>query len=56
MTFRVGSAHVIDLKDPADPYIAGELKISGYSDYLQPVGENPGSERMLFPIPALAGG
>ncbi|MEK6713903.1 MAG: beta-propeller domain-containing protein, partial [Nitrospirota bacterium] len=41
VTFRVTDPlYVIDLKDPADPYIAGELKISGYSDYLQPVGEN----------------
>ena len=41
VTFRVTDPlYVIDLKDPADPHIAGELKISGYSDYLQPVGEN----------------
>ena len=41
VTFRVTDPlYVIDLKDPADPQIAGELKISGYSDYLQPVGEN----------------
>ena len=26
--------YVIDLSDPADPFIAGELEISGYSDYL----------------------
>ncbi|MBI5406942.1 MAG: beta-propeller domain-containing protein [Nitrospirae bacterium] len=41
VTFRVTDPlYVIDLKDPADPRLAGELKISGYSDYLQPVGEN----------------
>lgn len=41
VTFRVTDPlYVIDLKDPADPYIAGELKISGYSDYLQPINEN----------------
>lgn len=27
--------YVVDLADPADPFIAGELEISGYSDYLQ---------------------
>lgn len=41
VTFRVTDPlYVVDLKDPADPYIAGELKISGYSDYLHPVSEN----------------
>lgn len=41
VTFRVTDPlYVIDLRDPADPIIVGELKISGYSDYLQPVGEN----------------
>src|SRR3990172_8659656 len=41
VTFRVTDPlYVIDLKDPVDPNIAGELKISGYSDYLHPVSEN----------------
>ena len=41
VTFRVTDPlYVVDLKDPADPRIAGELKISGYSDYLHPVSEN----------------
>lgn len=31
--------YVIDLSDPQDPFIAGELLLPGYSDYLQPVGE-----------------
>jgi len=31
--------YVIDLANPADPKIAGELEIEGYSDYLQPVGD-----------------
>ncbi len=40
VTFRVTDPfYVIDLKDPAEPYIAGELEISGYSDYLHPVSE-----------------
>ena len=41
VTFRtVDPLYVIDLSDPYDPYIAGELKIEGFSDYLHPVGEN----------------
>ncbi len=31
---------VIDLKDPAAPTVAGELKIPGYSSYLHPYDEN----------------
>ncbi len=31
---------VIDLSDPSNPKILGELKIPGYSDYLQPFDEN----------------
>jgi len=41
VTFRtVDPLFVIDLKDPRNPKILGELKIPGYSDYLHPVGEN----------------
>src|SRR3990170_2283817 len=41
VTFRVTDPlYVIDLKDPEAPHIAGELEISGYSDYLHPIGEN----------------
>lgn len=41
VTFRVTDPlYVVDLSSPTDPYIAGELKIDGYSDYLQPVGDN----------------
>jgi hypothetical protein len=41
VTFRViDPLYVIDLSDPADPYIAGELEIEGYSDYLHPISEN----------------
>ena len=31
---------VIDLSDPTDPKVLGELKISGYSTYLHPYDEN----------------
>jgi uncharacterized secreted protein with C-terminal beta-propeller domain len=31
---------VIDLKDPYNPKVLGELKITGYSDYLHPYDEN----------------
>ena len=30
----------IDLSDPANPVVTGELKITGYSAYLHPVGED----------------
>ncbi|MGW4947767.1 beta-propeller domain-containing protein [Actinoplanes sp. NPDC004185] len=30
----------LDLRDPAQPTVTGELKITGYSAYLQPVGED----------------
>jgi uncharacterized secreted protein with C-terminal beta-propeller domain len=31
---------VIDLKDPKNPTILGELKIPGFSEYLHPLGDN----------------
>ncbi|GAA4581111.1 beta-propeller domain-containing protein [Planotetraspora phitsanulokensis] len=31
--------YALDLRDPADPKVTGELKISGYSSYLHPGGE-----------------
>ncbi len=37
---KVDPFFVIDLKDPFDPKILGELKIPGYSDYLHPYDEN----------------
>ena len=41
VTFRVTDPlYVLDLSEPADPFIAGSLKIPGYSDYLHPVNEN----------------
>lgn len=40
VTFRtVDPLYVLDLSNPADPFIAGELQITGYSDYLHPVSD-----------------
>jgi len=41
VTFRVTDPlYVLDLSNPKDPFIAGELKVDGYSDYLHPITEN----------------
>ena len=32
--------YVVDLSRPEDPYVAGELEITGYSDYLHPIGQD----------------
>jgi uncharacterized secreted protein with C-terminal beta-propeller domain len=41
VTFRkVDPLFVIDLKDPYKPTVLGELKITGYSDYLHPYDED----------------
>jgi len=37
---RVDPLYAIDLSDPLDPYIAGEVEVEGFSAYLHPVGEN----------------
>jgi len=38
VTFRqVDPLYVLDLADPTDPRLAGELKIPGYSTYLKPI-------------------
>ena len=37
---KIDPLFVIDLKDPFDPKVLGELKITGYSDYLHPYDEN----------------
>jgi uncharacterized secreted protein with C-terminal beta-propeller domain len=40
VTFRqTDPLYVIDLRDPRQPLIAGELKIPGYSAYLHPISE-----------------
>lgn len=41
VTFRqVDPLYTVDLSDPSDPRVLGELKITGYSAYLHPVGQN----------------
>jgi uncharacterized secreted protein with C-terminal beta-propeller domain len=41
VTFKnIDPLFVIDLKDPYNPKVLGELKITGYSDYLHPYDEN----------------
>lgn len=37
---KVDPLYVFNLKDPADPFIEGELVIPGFSDYLHPLDEN----------------
>ncbi len=40
VTFRqTDPLYTLDLSDPAQPRVAGELKITGYSAYLHPLGE-----------------
>jgi len=41
VTFReTDPFYVLDLSDPANPRLTGELKIPGYSSYLHPITEN----------------
>ena len=35
---RVDPLHTVDLSDPADPRVVGELEVPGYSEYLHPLG------------------
>jgi len=37
---QIDPLYVLDLTNPADPYIAGELEIPGFSDFLHPVNNN----------------
>lgn len=37
---RIDPLYVFDLNDPAAPYIAGELEVTGFSEQLHPLGEN----------------
>ena len=40
VTFRrIDPLFAIDLSDPENPTVAGELKIPGFSNYLQPIGD-----------------
>ncbi|MDZ7678878.1 MAG: beta-propeller domain-containing protein [Acidimicrobiales bacterium] len=41
VTFRqIDPLYTLDLSDPADPKMLGELKIPGFSSYLHPVGQD----------------
>jgi len=41
VTFKkVDPLFVIDLKDPFSPRLLGQLKVTGYSDYLHPIDQN----------------
>jgi hypothetical protein len=41
VTFRqIDPLYTVDLSDPAQPRVLGELEISGYSAYLHPIGED----------------
>ncbi|WP_269618262.1 beta-propeller domain-containing protein [Zhongshania sp. BJYM1] len=37
---QIDPLYVLDLSNPTDPYIAGELEIPGFSDFLHPVNDN----------------
>jgi hypothetical protein len=36
---RIDPLYVINLQDPGDPFIAGELTVTGFSDFLHPVND-----------------
>lgn len=37
---QIDPLYVLDLSDPSDPYIAGELEVTGFSDFLHPVNDD----------------
>ncbi len=37
---RIDPLYVLDLSDPQDPIIAGELEVPGFSDFIHPVSDN----------------
>jgi len=37
---RIDPLYAIDLSDPADPFIAGELEVAGFSEFLHPVNDD----------------
>ena len=37
---QIDPLYAIDLSDPADPFIAGELEVTGFSDFLHPVNDD----------------
>jgi hypothetical protein len=61
---RIDPLYAIDLSDPADPFIAGELEVAGFSDFLHPVnddlllgiggGANGGVKLELFDVSTIA--
>lgn len=61
---QIDPLYAIDLSNPADPFIAGELTITGFSDLLHPVGsglllglgasENGGIKLELFDVSHIA--
>ncbi len=61
---RIDPLYALDLSDPSDPFIAGELEITGFSDFLHPVsddlllglgtGANGGVKLELFDVSDIA--
>ena len=61
---RIDPLYAIDLSDPADPFIAGELEVAGFSEFLHPVsddlllglgrGANGGVKLELFDVSNIA--
>ena len=61
---QIDPLYAIDLSDPSDPFIAGELEITGFSDFLHPVndqlllglgtGANGGVKLELFDVSNIA--
>ncbi len=37
---QIDPLYTLDLSDPADPFIAGELEVTGFSDFLHPVSDD----------------
>ncbi|MEE3278245.1 MAG: beta-propeller domain-containing protein [Pseudomonadota bacterium] len=37
---RIDPLYVLNLTDPSDPQIAGELEVTGFSDFLHPIGDD----------------
>lgn len=37
---RIDPLYVLDLSTPTDPFIAGELEVTGFSDFLHPINNN----------------
>lgn len=57
VTFRSSDPlYVLDFNEPSKPRVLGELQVSGYSDYLHPIGENFLLGMGKHAIPAAQGG